>query len=98
MSNQPGIIEELQSRFGTETILVQTTRDGVPTVWIDAGRVGEILRHLKGEILRPYRMLYDLTAIDERARQNRPGQPDSDFTVVYQLLSFDRNEHLRIKV
>ncbi len=29
---------------------------------------------------------------------NRPRQPDSDFTVVYQLLSFDRNEYLRIKV
>jgi NADH-quinone oxidoreductase subunit C/D len=98
MSDQPGIIEELQSRFGTGTILTQATCDGVPTVWIDAGRVGEVLRHLKREISRPYRMLYDLTAIDERTRQNRSGQPDSDFTVVYQLLSFDRNEYLRIKV
>jgi NADH-quinone oxidoreductase subunit C/D len=98
MSDPPGIIEELQSRFGTGTVLVQTTRDAVPTVWIDAGRVEEVLRHLKREISRPYRMLYDLTAIDERTRQNRSGQPDSDFTVVYQLLSFDRNEYLRIKV
>jgi NADH-quinone oxidoreductase subunit C/D len=98
MSDQSGIIEELQNRFGAETILVQTTRDGVPTVWIDADRVGAVLRHLKREVSRPYRMLYDLTAIDERTRRNRPGQPDSDFTVVYQLLSFDRNEYLRIKV
>jgi NADH-quinone oxidoreductase subunit C/D len=98
MSDQPSIIKELQSRFGTETILVQTTQDAVPTVWIGADRVGEVLRHLKREISQPYRMLYDLTAIDERARQNRPGQPDSDFTVVYQLMSFDRNEYLRIKV
>ncbi len=98
MSDQPGIIGELQNRFGTETVLVQTTRDAVPTVWIGADRVGEVLRHLKREVPRPYRMLYDLTAIDERTRQNRPGQPDSDFTVVYQLLSFDRNEYIRIKV
>ncbi|MCL5281199.1 MAG: NADH-quinone oxidoreductase subunit C/D [Planctomycetes bacterium] len=98
MSDPPGIIEELQGRFGAETVLVQTTRDAVPTVWIGADRVGEILRHLKQEISRPYGMLYDLTAIDERTRQNRPGQPDSDFTVVYQLLSFDRNEYVRIKV
>lgn len=98
MSDQPSIIEELQSRFGAGTILAQTTRDAVPTVWIGADRVGEVLRHLKCEISRPYRMLYDLTAIDERTRRNRPGQPDSDFTVVYQLLSFDRNEYLRIKV
>ncbi len=43
-------------------------------------------------------MLYDLTAIDERTRKNRTGQPTSDFTVVYQLFSFERNEYIRIKV
>ena len=43
-------------------------------------------------------MLYDLTAIDERMRTHRDGQPPSDFTVVYHLLSFDRNEYVRIKV
>ncbi len=43
-------------------------------------------------------MLYDLTAIDERVRNHRQDQPESDFTVVYHLLSFDRNEDIRIKV
>ena len=43
-------------------------------------------------------MLYDLTAIDERMRVHREGQPASDFTVVYHLLSFSRNEYIRIKV
>ncbi len=43
-------------------------------------------------------MLYDLTAIDERSRSNRNGQPDSDFSVVYHLLSFRRNEDVRLKV
>ena len=43
-------------------------------------------------------MLYDLFAIDERTRANRAGQPDSDFTVVYHLLSLDTNEDMRIKV
>ena len=43
-------------------------------------------------------MLYDLSAIDERMRAHRDGQPPSDFTVVYHLLSFERNEYLRIKV
>jgi NADH-quinone oxidoreductase subunit C/D len=42
-------------------------------------------------------MLYDLTAIDERERVNREGQPASDFTVVYHLLSFDRNQYVRVK-
>ena len=40
-------------------------------------------------------MLYDLTAIDERVRTHRDGQPASDFTVVYHLLSFERNEDVR---
>jgi NADH:ubiquinone oxidoreductase 27 kD subunit len=43
-------------------------------------------------------MLYDLSAIDERDRRHRDGQPRSDFTVVYHLLSFDRSEYVRIKV
>jgi NADH-quinone oxidoreductase subunit C/D len=46
-------------------------------------------------------MLYDLTAIDERTRTQREGQPQADFTVVYQLSSFERTSsehHIRIKV
>ena len=43
-------------------------------------------------------MLYDLTAIDERVRTTPPEQPASDFTVVYHLLSFERNADVRIKV
>ena len=57
-----------------------------------------LLRFLKEEIDRPYKMLYDLTAIDERMKTHRDGKPASDFTVVYHLFSFDRNEYLRIKV
>ena len=53
-------------------------------------RVPAVLRFLKEEIEQPYKMLYDLTAIDERMRQHRDGQPASDFTVVYHLLSFEQ--------
>ena len=98
MAESSNIIEELRTRFGAEAIHEQVTRDAVPTVWVGADRVGEMLRHLKHEAAKPYRMLYDLTAIDERTRRNRSGQPGSDFTVVYQLLSFERSEYLRIKV
>jgi NADH-quinone oxidoreductase subunit C/D len=92
------VIEELRQKFGADTILAQATRDAVPTFWASRDRVRDVLRYLKLEADRPYRMLYDLTALDERARQNRPAEPDSDFTAVYQLLSFDRNEYVRIKV
>ncbi len=85
-------------RFGSAVQAYQETRDGVPTMWVYSDRVPEVLRYFKEEVNHPYGMLYDLTAIDERVREHREGQPESDFTVVYHLLSFGRNEDLRIKV
>lgn len=96
--SRASIIHELKSVFGEGAVVLQETCDHIPTVWIDAERAGDVLRHLKYTVDKPYRMLYDLTAIDERDRANRQGQPDGDFTVVYHLLSFDRNEDVRIKV
>ncbi|MDC4223049.1 MAG: NADH-quinone oxidoreductase subunit C [Candidatus Manganitrophus sp.] len=49
-------------------------------------KIHDLLRYVKNEIDRPYKMLYDLTGIDERVRVHREGQPDSDFTAVYHLL------------
>ena len=43
-------------------------------------------------------MLFDLTAIDERQHFHRQDQRGSDFTVVYHLLSYERNADVRIKV
>ncbi|HKM47714.1 MAG TPA: NADH-quinone oxidoreductase subunit C/D [Terriglobales bacterium] len=93
----PTIAEEIKDRFGPAATPQETT-DHIPTYWVAKDRVPAVLRFLKDEIEQPYKMLYDLTAIDERMRQHREGQPASDFTVVYHLLSFDRNEYLRIKV
>jgi NADH-quinone oxidoreductase subunit C/D len=92
------VVAELAGRFGAAAISAQPTRDGVPTFWVPKEHAPEVLRWLKGTAERPYRMLYDLTAIDERARAHREGQPASDFTVVYHLYSFDRNGFLRMKV
>jgi NADH-quinone oxidoreductase subunit C/D len=94
----PDTVRELFARFGNAGLVVQTTADGMPTVWIPASRLQELLRFLKDEISRPFRMLFDLTAIDERVRKHRHGLPPSDFTVVYQLLSLERNADVRIKV
>ena len=91
------IADELHGRFGAEA-RPQETADGVPTVWIEAGLAHEALLYLKNENTCRFRTLYDLTAIDERMRRHREGQPDSDFTVVYHLLSYDKNEDVRIKV
>lgn len=89
--------DELQTRFGG-ALLPQATSDEIPTFWATREQFREVLRFLKMEASRPYKMLFDLTAIDERERVNRQGQPASDFTVVYTLLSFERSAYLRIKV
>jgi respiratory-subunit NADH dehydrogenase subunit len=98
MKDRSSIIQELQNRFGAATITPQTTHDDVPTLWVSRGHVRDVLRYLKTEAERPYRVLYDLTAIDERVRAHRPDQPDSDFTAVYHLFSYERNADIRIKV
>jgi NADH-quinone oxidoreductase subunit C/D len=98
MNAPSSIVQELQTTFGEATITPQPMRDEIPTLWVSQDRVREILRYLKAEADRPYRVLYDLTTIDERVRAQRHGQPDSDFTVVYHLLSYDRNADIRLKV
>jgi len=94
---QPTLVEDLRAALHVAPT-PQPTRDGVPTLWVSPDDAGRVLRHLKEGAPRPYRTLYDLTAIDERERRHRPEQPASDFTVVYHLLSFERNADLRIKV
>ncbi|MCW3466861.1 NADH-quinone oxidoreductase subunit C/D [Chitinophaga nivalis] len=90
---------ELSSRFGDDTFHPQTTRDETPTFWTPQEKIVAVLQYLKSGIKMPYRMLYDLTAIDERAyKRAQNGHKPYDFTVVYTLFSFDRNEFLRLKV
>jgi len=103
MNDLEDVIQDLKGEFDTgadENPIVarQSTHDQIPTVWVTKEQAHGILRYLKEEIDQPYRMLFDLTAIDERVRVHREGQPESDFTVVYHLLSFDRNEDVRVKV
>jgi NADH-quinone oxidoreductase subunit C/D len=93
------VISEIGSKFGSQTIVFQQlTRDGTPTIWIERSNLLSALKYLKKEIESPYKLLYDLTCIDERTRSGRVTQPDSDFTIVYHLTSFERNEDIRIKV
>ncbi len=93
------IADILNRKFGNENLHFQKTIDDVPTLWVDKSKIIEILHFLKFDVPRPYKMLYDLTAIDERERQNKQDLPLScDFTVVYHLTSFGRNEDIRIKV
>ena len=88
---------ELRAVLGNDAIAEQVTADGIPTFWVAAKDVHGVLDRLKTGVDQPYRMLYDLTAVDERMRTHRRDAQTSDFTMVYHLLSFDRNAFIRIK-
>jgi NADH-quinone oxidoreductase subunit C/D len=98
MTAETTTLSELGEKFGAKGLSQQETPDRILTLWIARESLHEALDHLKYRVPEPYQMLYDVTAIDERARVHREGQPASDFTVVYHLLSFDRNAYIRIKV
>lgn len=97
MGHEYEIVRELHTKFGAIDCLYQPTKDHVPTVWVPRERMLEVLSFLRN-VPRSYSMLYDLSAIDEQSRTHRHGQPASDFTVFYHLLSIERNSDVRIKV
>ncbi len=96
-SVQHDAVQQLFDQFGAATFVLQDTVDKVPTLWVPRERIIEVLRALKG-MSRPYSMLYDLSAVDERLRTHRKGLPSADFTVFYHLLSIERNSDIRLKV
>ncbi len=63
--------------FGAEQSPPRTTADGVPTAWVTGDVLLEVLAYLKTRLGAPIPMLHDLTAIDERDRAHREGQPAS---------------------
>ncbi|WP_119079701.1 NADH-quinone oxidoreductase subunit C/D [Chitinophaga alhagiae] len=91
------IFQTLCSRFGENIFHEQTTRDETPTIWTPQGKIIAVLQYLRSDVEQPYRMLYDLTAIDERALKSKYNGT-GDFTLVYHLFSFERNALLRLKV
>ncbi len=93
----PSVVSDLAARFG-ESCTFQETVDGIPNVWISRDDVSEVLRFLKNDSEDSFELLFDLSAIDERLRKNRDGQPDSEFTVFYHLMSLSGDSDIRIKV
>jgi NADH-quinone oxidoreductase subunit C/D len=99
----PEVVRELYARFGEARFVHQLTQDDVPTLWVTAQDRDAVLRFLKSSLPRPFTMLFDLQAIDERLRRHREGLPSADFTVFYHLLSIERcgptdSGQVRIKV
>ena len=98
VQQKPDLAHELRFQFGDAILAEQPTLDGITTIWVVRDKVSRVLSHLKHDISQPFAMLYDLTGIDERVRSRRNYQPPSDFTVMYHLISFQRNQDIRRKV
>ncbi len=91
------VVQELLHRFLHDILHVQSTRMGIPVVWIRRDVLLNVIRYLR-HAPKPFVMLYDLHAIDERLRTHRQGLPASEFTMFYHLLSIDRNSDVILKV
>lgn len=99
MTGSQLLISEIKDKQGESIFLSHyISAEGVLTVWVSDDKTGDLLRYLKSGIRKPFSLLYDLTAVDERRRSAGLNQPDCDFSVVYHLTSFGRNEDIRIKV
>jgi NADH-quinone oxidoreductase subunit C/D len=88
----------MRREFPHQILAEQQSCDGIPTLWVDRAHLKSMLRTLQSKTSPVFEMLYDLTAIDERLRVHREGQPASEFTVVYHLMSFSGNCDFRLKV
>jgi NADH-quinone oxidoreductase subunit C/D len=90
-------VHSLETDFGVPLAAQADYRDGIPTFLAHREQVHNILGFLKNKSPGPYKLLYDLTAIDERTRTHHLDDSHGDFTLVYHLFSFDRNEYIRVK-
>ena len=72
MIHDTSAVGELAAKFGPSVVLQEASADAIPTLWVGRNDLPAVLRFLKNEAAAPYRMLYDLTAIDEpAARRSR---------------------------
>lgn len=94
----PAVITNLYQKFGESEFVRQHTAEAMPTLWVGRDKILAVLKYLRDDHRPRYEMLLDVTAIDERVRVHREGQPASDFTVVYHPTSFSGNCDIRLKV
>lgn len=72
--------------------------DSIETYWIDKAHLSQLMYLLAEQLDHGFDFCFDLTAIDERLRQQKLAPQVKDFTVVYHLRSYVRNRDVRIKV
>ncbi|XZQ55233.1 MAG: NADH-quinone oxidoreductase subunit C/D [Arsenophonus sp.] len=92
------IILTLYKQFSSNTFSIQATRTGILVAWIKHKQlITKVIEFLKKQP-KPYIMLFDLHAIDERQRMHRQNLPEADFSIFYHLISIERNRDIMLKV
>jgi NADH-quinone oxidoreductase subunit C/D len=92
------LLNEIQPWLIGSVLLEEQTADDIPTLWAQAKDISALCDVLRFKLNEPFDFLFDLTAIDETTRQHNILPQRQDFTVVYLLRSYARNQDLRIKV
>jgi len=98
MSDAFAILDLLQRNFGADTFAQQHTVDDIITLWLPKEKIISVTTYLKTSIPQSFNFLYDLCGMDERDRSGKEKLPVKDFTVIYHLFSFERNDFIRLKV
>ncbi len=84
MNEDQPLISSVREKYGDNLLICsQATADNTLTIWVISENCCDILRFLKNEISKPFRMLYDLTAIDERRKSEKRG----NLKVILQLFT-----------
>ncbi|UDG79175.1 NADH-quinone oxidoreductase subunit C/D [Candidatus Ecksteinia adelgidicola] len=91
------IINNMFNVFGQKAFIIQSTKIGMPVIWIKREQLLIILSFLKKQP-QYYVMLFDLHGVDERFRTHRYGLPEADFSVFYHLISIQHNRDIMLKV
>ncbi|SMO35612.1 NADH-quinone oxidoreductase subunit C/D [Solitalea koreensis] len=98
MELRSSLVDELILHFGESVFTQQTTADEITTLWVVKEKLVDVLSYLKNDHPIQFSMLYDLSAIDERSYAKKNNHHSTEFTLVYHLLSFKRNQFIRLKV
>lgn len=97
-TSKPDLLGEIQPLLATASLFEEQTADEITTLWATAQDLKSLCDVLRFKLDQPFDFLFDLTAIDETTRQHNVIPHRRDFTVVYLLRSYARNQDLRIKV
>jgi len=96
--SKTSLLNEIQPWVIGSHLLEEHTADEIPTLWVEHKDIVVLCDALRFKLTAPFDFLFDLTAIDETTRQHNVIAQRLDFTVVYLLRSYARNQDLRLKV